>query len=476
MLHKVILQLDPDIFGKLKEDFTANRGEKMLQLLELYRAAKTEEEITHKLLDINTSSFYTLKSRLQDKIQRALFTNANDVYADLLKNLAGIPYIINNTPRESAILLLNYLEEELKKADQPGELAQVYGALKRLHSRNDQYYHYEQLYNKNIAYFLAIEKAEEVLSHFVRECTLHANTHNGTGDVILRLYVKELHNLGRVYDSPRLKMYRYIAEVTYALFVDENREIPGSDDTIEETLAKLSGIIEEHAEDMNYKYVRDIWAYLSFEYYSSLGLVKNATQYFDMLVANQFRVLYRTHRSNTTHVLLSAFDRIVADKELTKSVLSWIPEPDECNYYARINIALFRAGVEFENGNFSAAAAVLNDTLNDISLKPILIAEYNIKLFLVMCLLCAEKTDQAEIQFRSISRKLTAVENKERLHTGVNEWMNLVKLVLTGKSADRKSRIAEAVEQVNKVRKGSNVLLPHIRLKENSVVALTKLL
>lgn len=476
MLHKVVLQLDPEIFGKLKDEFTANRGEKMLALLELYRNAKTEDEVTHKQLDINTSSFYTLKSRLQDKIQRALFANANDVYADLLKNLAGIPYIINNTPRESAILLLNYLEEELKKADQPGELAQVYGALKRLSARNEQYYHYEQLYNKNIAYFLAIEKAEEVLSHFVRECTIHCYTHNSTGDVVLRLYVKELNNLGRVYDSPRLKMYRYAAEVTYALFVDGSREIPGSEDTIEEALGKMSAIIEEHADDMNYKYMRDIWAYLNFEYYCSLGLHKNATQYFDMLVANHLRVLYRTHRSNTTHILISGFDRIAADKELTKSVLGWIPEPDEHNQYARINIALFKAGIEFETGRFAAAAAILNDALNSLSLKSLLIAEYNIKLFLVMCLLCAEKTEQAEIQYRSVSRKITAVENKEGFQAGVNEWLNLVKLVLTGKSADRKAKIAEAVDLVNKSRKGQNALLPHIKVKEHAVAALTKLL
>lgn len=476
MLHKVVLQLDPEIFGKLKDDFAANRGEKMLALLELYRNAKTEDEVTHKQLDINTSSFYTLKSRLQDKIQRALFANANDVYADLLKNLAGIPYIINNTPRESAILLLNYLEEELKKADQPGELAQVYGALKRLHARNEQYYHFEQLYNKNIAYFLAIEKAEEVLAHFIRECCVHCYTHGATDEDILRLSVKELNNLGRVYDSPRLKMYRYVAEVTYALFVDSNREIPGSDDTIEETLAKLAAIIEEHPEDMNYKYMRDIWAYLSFEYYVWLGLHKNATQYFDILVRNQFRVLYRTHRSNTTHILISGFDRIAADKELTKSVQGWIPDPDEHNQYARINIALFKAGIEFEMGQYTAAAAILNDALNSLSLKTLLIAEYNIKLFLVMCLLCAEKTDQAEIQFRSISRKLTSIDNKEALQPGVNEWINLVKLVMIGKSADRKTKIAEAAEVVNKVRKGPGVLLPHIKLKENAVAALTKLL
>lgn len=476
MLHKVVLQLDSEVFSKLKEEFSANRGEKMLTLLELYRNTDDQKEITNKDLGINSAAFYTLKSRLQDKVQRALFLNATDVYADLLKNLAAIPYIINNTPRESAILLLNYLEDELRKADQPGELAQVYAALKRLHSRNQNYYQYEQLYNKNIAYFLALEKSEEVLGHFSRECCEHLYTHASAGADILRLRLKELNNLSRVYDSPRLKMYRCTAEVTYALFVDPNREIPGTDATIEDTLEQMSVIIEEHAEDMNYKYMRDVWAFLSYEYYHALGLNKNATQHFELLVRNQFRVLYRAYRTCTMHILISAFDRIVGDDDLCRQVEQWIPEPDPDNTYARINIALFRAGVAFENGEFGRAAGILNDILNAVSLKSFLVAEYNIKLFLVITLLCAEKMDQAEIQFRSISRKLSAIDNKELLQAGVNEWMALVKTVMTGKSADRKVKIEEAAQLANKFRKGTGVLLPHIKLKDSTVAVLTKLL
>lgn len=475
MLNKVILQLDPVVYGKLKEDFLANRGEKMLQLMELYRTSDADAEISNKQLDINPTSFYTLKSRLQDKVQRALFENASDVYADLLKNLAAIPYLVNNTPRESAILLLEYLAEELRKADQPAELAQVYAAMKKMHSWSQDYYHYEQQYNKTIAYSLAVEKAQEVLTHFSRECSIYCMTHQPAND-LLRLNVKELNNISRVYDSSRINMLRYTAEVTYALFVDDNREIPGSPLTVEETLAKLKEILESHGEDRNYRFMRDIWAFLNFEYYVSLGLHKNATQYFDELVANEFRLLMRGHRSLTSHILISGFDRIVADSALTDRVLYWIREPDNTNVYSHANHVMFRAGVAFERGQYADAAALLNDFLNDVSLKNYFVTEYNAKLFLVLALLCAEKTEQAEIQFRSISRKLASSEGKEALHNGVNEWMNLIKAVMSGKSADRKAKITEAVEAVNKARKSGCCLLPHIKLKEPALNALLKLL
>jgi hypothetical protein len=294
---------------------------------------------------------------------------------------------------------------------------------------------------------------------------------------VLRLHVKELNNISRVYDSQRINIYRYTAEVTYALFVDENREIPGGSQlTVEETLDKYKEILDAHAEDRNYRFLRDVWAFLSFEYYVSLGLQKNATQFFDELIANELRVLLRGHRSLTSHILISAFDRIAADATLADRVLQWIPQPDSNHIYSLSNNAMFRAGIAFERGNYAEAATVLNDFLNEVSLKNYFVTEYNFKLFLVITLLCAEKTEQAEIQFRSISRKLASTEHKESLHNGVNEWINLIKAVMSGKSADRKAKITEAVDAANKSRKSGCCLLPHIKLKEPALNALLKLL
>lgn len=475
MLFKVIQQLDHEVYCKLKDEFAETRAEKMLQLLELYRTSENEEGITHKNLEINTSSFYTLKSRLQDKVQKMLFLNASDVYADLLKNLAAIPYLVNNTPRESAIMLLNYLADELKRTDQPGELAQVYGALKKLNSWDKDYFHYQQLYNKNVAYFLAIEKAEETLTNFTRDFGIYLYSGEKTSLDVLRLYVKELNNLTRVYDSHRIRMYKYIAEISFALFADENREIPGSDETVEEALGKMSAILTEHKDDRNYRFIHDIWQFLNYEYYVSLGLHKNASSFYDHIVAGRLRILYRTHTALTSKFLITAGDKLVANDAIASAINQILPEPDANDLYSKVNIVLFKAAVEMETGNYQKAAAVLNDFLNDNTLKSMFIAEYNIKLLLVLMLLCSEKTDQAEIQFRSISRKITSLENKEILQPGVNEWISLCKLVLAG-GADKKAKLREAVDAVNKVRKGSNALLPHIRINEKVTGILQKLL
>lgn len=475
MLFKVISQLDTDVYDKLKDELTETRAEKMLQLLELYRSSVDDEGITPKTLEINSASFYTLKSRLQDKVQKVLFVNASDIYADLLKNLAAIPFLVNNTPRESAIMLLNYLAEELKRTDQPGELAQVYGALKKLNSWDKDYFHYQQLYNKNVAYFLAIEKAEETLTHFTRDCGAYCYSGDKSQLDLLRLYVKELNNLARVYESHRIRIYKYVAEVSFALFVDENREIPGSDETVEDVLGKMSEILKEHADDRNFRFLGDIWQFLNFEYYLSLGLQKNAQPFFDHIVNGKLRLLYRTHTTLATRFLVSAGAKIIVDPELAGMALEHLPEPDANDLYSRTNIALFEAAVEFEAGGYGRAVTILNNFLNDNTMKAMFIAEYNVKLFLVLAQLCSEKTDQAEITFRSISRKIASMENKDAFQSGVMEWINLCKLVLGG-GADKKAKVQECVDAVNKARKGNNCLLPQVRLNEKVAGVLQKLL
>lgn len=206
MVRKVIEQLEETVYNKLKEELKETKASKMLSLLEMYRSGTPDSEITADSLGISTASFYTLKSRLQDKVQKTLFRSASDDFADLLKNLSSIPYLVNNTPRESAVLLLLFLEKELREKDKPGELAQVYGALKKLHAHHSDYFHYEQLYNKNIAYFLAFEKAEEVVTRFTR--TLGEYLMGGEIQLkeVMKLYIKELTNLSRLYESHRIRM------------------------------------------------------------------------------------------------------------------------------------------------------------------------------------------------------------------------------------------------------------------------------
>ena len=60
------------------------------------------------------------------------------------------------------------LEDDLKSNGMSGDLITVYSALKKIHLHTPKYYEYSQLYNKHLAYTMALEKAEELLGSFIK--------------------------------------------------------------------------------------------------------------------------------------------------------------------------------------------------------------------------------------------------------------------------------------------------------------------
>lgn len=470
MIGKVIEQLDRTVYDKLEAELEETKAAKMLTLLRMFREGVADSEINAKALGISAQSFYTLKSRLQDKVQHVLFRNTSDEYAELLKNLSSIPYLINNTPRETAVLLLLYLEQELIRKDKPGELAQVYGSLKKLHALHPDYFHYEQLYNKNIAYFLAFEKTEETLTRFNTTLAQYLMS----GDVQLRemmkLYIKELNNLSRLYQSHRIRIYKGIAEVSFALFAEHSGEINGSEQTVQDILSEMEEKFTDHADDPQYRFLKVVWHFLNFEYFSMLGLNKNAQPSFEALIDDRCRVLFLSHTAVTGRFLLTGFRRLADLKDIENRMQEW-PADDPHNIYGRINRALFRSGILFEQKKFQAAASVLNDCLNDVSFRNIFHAECAVRIFYILSLAAAEKTDLAETQLRSLTRKIAGLTDKEILAPATQEWLTLLKMILAGKD---KTQMQKAADALKPALKNPSALLRHVQIESDAMKSIMR--
>lgn len=466
MLAKVIVQLDSEIYLKLKAEMIASRGEKMLQLMTLYRDGASEVRVAPDTLGLSKPAFYTLKSRLQDKIQKALFENALDDYGDILKNIAAIPYLISCIPRESAIMLLLYLEEELKRKDLPGEMAQVYGALKKMHSHQKNYFFYEQLYNKNVAYFLALEKAEEILTHFSRVCGYYMMSLERQHVEVMRLYLKELNNLSRINESHRINLCKYIAEISFGVFVDPNSEVPFTDDTVQDLLKRVDEILIQNPDDQRCTYIRDIFHFLNFGYYTKLGLHKNARGSFDFIRKNRESLLLRSYSCVGSNFLISAF-HLYKNLDGIDAIIDALPSVDPEDEFSNFNIGLFKASVHFCSSRYAQAASILNDLLNTYSFKNFIAAECNVKLLQVLCLLMAGKNDTAEVQFRSIVRKTAALDSGIALPIGVSEWILFTKSCFSNSNGGRKEKLRKSIGELNAARSKSNALLHHLVISED---------
>ena len=81
-----------------------------------------------------------------------------------LKHIAARRHVLHPSAKAIAIATLKKLEKDLIDYDLSNELTIVYKSLKKLHVNSPDYFHYSQLYNRHVAYMLALDKAEDLLA------------------------------------------------------------------------------------------------------------------------------------------------------------------------------------------------------------------------------------------------------------------------------------------------------------------------
>lgn len=475
-LNKIILQLTPDNYSNFSNQLKENRADKFLILLNHFRDESkiSESELLEKL-DVKQAAFYTLKSRLIDKIQEFLYKNTADTRVELLQNVANVEHLVYQTQPETAISILKKLEKELIEHDMPSELIIVYKALKKLHIHSEKYYEYQQLYNKHVAFNLAHDKAEEILSLFCKTLGEYSLSKNSDTLDILVLYKKEMSNVCRLYQSHHLTIYKNILFSHFALFSPVEKEMK-DDETIEEMLKESLSIIESHPEDRTYKHILNVINFLYFEYYNNLKLYKNATKYFEAISNNMESFLFLNHCCFVYRFLISKIEWfIIEKKEATlineEEVHSY--EPDVTNLNAFVYFQFYKASAEFYAKNYTATLQTLNKLINEVSFKNISFSEMEAKTFLALVNTICGRHDQAEVNIRSVSRKITE-ENDEIKYAAASLLLKIIKTSSSPKKNEKLEKMIETNHLLAVTNVGKYSFLPYIKLSEETLKLLAK--
>jgi tetratricopeptide (TPR) repeat protein len=474
-IEKIVAQLKEKDYNSLCDQFTQSKADKYLTLLNHYRTDKTSDNDIQKELDIKTPAFYTLKSRLYDKIQEFLYKSTRDTRIELLQNVANIEHLIYKAPKETAIGLIQKMETELIKNDMPNELITVYKALKKLHVYSSRYYDYQQLYNKFVAYNLAQDKAEEILSSFCKTLTTLQVTRDPKLFDILVLYKKEMQSLCRIHQSHRLTVHKNILTIHFALFCPIAEELV-NDDTVEDLLKATYAIIEANPEDSTYIHLVNVVHFLSFEYYNQLKLYKNAASYYEKIEDENSSFLLYNHSCFSFHFLISRIHWHYMNKTIDmlneKEEMIYEPGPEDITEY--IIFKQYKAFLYFYKGKIAEAVQTLNKLINEVSFKDILHAEIEVKLFQVFLLLMAEKSDQAEITLRSISRKISDEDDEIKYHAALL-YIKLFKTVLANKANGKQLKLTEIWKLISVTNTGPDSILPNLHLSAEHLLRLSKL-
>ena len=168
-LKNIIKQLSADDFKTIYDQLLSSNAEKSAHLLKFMRERQMSDTKIMETLDVGSNAYYTLRSRLNQKIEEYLLSQMEQPRTDLMKRVANINDTVFTKKLGITLATLKKLEKELLDYDLSNELTIIYKILKRLHIHTKDSFHYNQQYNRHVAYMLAIDKAEDLLADYFKK-------------------------------------------------------------------------------------------------------------------------------------------------------------------------------------------------------------------------------------------------------------------------------------------------------------------
>jgi hypothetical protein len=473
----VVLQLKEEEYNDLCQQFVETKADKYLRLLKLYRENKYSDEEIQEMLSVNTSAYYTLKSRLFDKIQDFLTNNMSTPIIDLLRKVANIPTLIYDTHRDTAVAILTKLESELQSYDMPYELSNVYSALKKLHLHSPKYFEYTQAYNRHLAYTIALDKAEDLLNSFMRTLGEYDASRLKSHIAYLSLIKQEMKNVCSLYASHHLQVYKSFVDITYALYVPDQEAVK-DDEPVEDMLVNLEKIFSTYKQDNNYQHLQLVYNFLAFEYYHKLNLSKKAIRYYDEVNKKLPSFLLFNHCTYTTRFLISRILHHLennAEQELydQNKLMFANYEPDKNDVPNYINFVKYISACAFYSKRYQEAVQNLNTLINDISFKNYPHSEIEVKLLLALNYSMINKYDPANSLLRSVTRKIREL-NDDMGYENALIFYKVLSLQMSSSARHIDQKISQLFSKFELLNQKSNRMLEYIKIDDQFIKLLSQ--
>lgn len=457
-LKKVIQQLNGKDFTQIKSVLEKNNSEKFLHVLVSYSENETSDDAIREYINCSEGAYYVLKSRLLDKIQELLVENNDAHRPALLKDGSTLTQYLYERPRETAISILHQLEKVYVHNDTPQELISVYSALKKTHYHSDKYYYYSQLYNKHIAYTVALEKAEDVLLNFNRTLANYYFSKSSDDVELLQVLLKEIKNIYSLNQSHRFELIKNIMLVQAQLFANCDHT---EEEELEGLLKRCEDIVDEFTEDKQIKYYALVVNYFWFEYYLKINQVKKAVHYYEVINKNSKNWLLLGNYCIAFKFLLSRpqlLNKLNRINELKDETLLF----DNYDFYTQITIKFCKAITNVYEKNYNRSIDVLNELIRDISLHHFFHFEIETKLTLAFLYISQGKNEKGERIIKSINRKIN-VDRKDEYQNGVLFMKLLNMLMDENKTTTGKSKIVKALNAFNDCNSGERKILAYLQ-------------
>ncbi len=455
-LKNIIKQLTQRDYEAIYTSLIESNAEKSAYLLKAIRERQLADSTIMKELEVNTNAYYTLRSRLNIKIEEHLLQQMESPRTDILKKVANITEIIFTKKKDIAVATLKKLEKELLDYDLSNELTVVYKSLKKLHLNSPDYFSYSQLYNRHIAYMLAIDKAEDLLAEYFKKYGQYSLSGDEIDKIGLGLLLKEINNVADLYESHRLYVYESCVIIFHRLFVDQEETMDEGEEPIEDILDNVEKIFEQYQQDAIYYHLNLVFEFLKLEYYTHFTVYRKAEHFYeevneasDNLMVNytaftfpaQFLItkIKRHLRLGTESSLHDENLVIFQDFELDKM--------DAPNY---ITYVMYRAISSYYAGKYEEASKWINSLLNDVNIKKYPYAHVEIKIMLAIQYCMLNDFELFNQLINSIQRQIRLLDKTKCEH--IVFYTKLLKTAIADikrNKFDKLTKMVERFEEVN---------------------------
>lgn len=415
-LKEVIVQLKPKDYSDVEKTLIKNKADRFLFLLQSYKKSNISDKEIVDILGITPNAFYVLKSRLYNKIEECL---SCDVYIDqekTIKLLLEVPELCLNRPRETSITFLLKLEKELLRFDMHNELLIIYSALKKMHISSNKYYHYSQLYNKQVSFCLSLEKAEETLGNFCRLLGLYDLSKSN--DLLEKLFFlkKEINNIFILCNSRQVELIKNFIDFQFFIFCKNHSS---NDINIDELLNGTRIIFDDLPISLPHKKWEIVLDYLCFEYYYSIGSKITATQYFEK-VNNSLSHFFLYNHIGFVSKFLTTKLKFCYESNKLSSISEIIDKNiiliDSNDFHTKISIRVYNAMYYFCQKKYKTAIRSLLEIENEFVFKDYFHEFLNLKITLVYFYVVINEFDKAQTIIKMLARRVRLEDNNFHNH------------------------------------------------------------
>ncbi len=476
-LKNIIKQLSEKDYKEIYDSLMESNAEKSAHLLKSLRERQLSDSKIMVELEVNANAYYTLRSRLNQKIEEHLLQQMESPRTDILRKVANLNEVLFTKKRTISIATLKKLEKELLDYDLASELTVVYKSLKKLHINSPEHFNYSQLYNRHVAYMLAVDKAEDLLAEYFKKYGNYFLSSDDTEKLGLTLLVKEMQNVAKLYDSHRLYIYQSCMVVFHKLFVEQDDNLQQEGESIEDIFAHAQKIFETYNLDPLYFHLNLVFEFLHLEYYNHYKVYRQAEKYFEEVndAAASLLVNYPALTFSAQFFLskLERSLRLGAEKELyaeNETIFADI-EADTIDLPKHVVYIMYRSLGCYYAGKYEESAKLINGLINEVSLKRFPFAQMEIKAILALQYCLLHDFELFNQHSNSIQRQIRMFGKDEC--ENVLLFLKILKIATSEAKKEKPKKIAAVITKFKEVKVRYFAPTSLIKMDEDFIEKLT---